>query len=124
MDKLIEKYFLSFEWEEEEEGLKYFESSKNSQLKSLPHLSCFNEDSQIGKTIIDLMREKIEEEHLTKYNLEWYWLANGCYFINYYITFPLMKKMWPDRKWYFCKTDFHSFVTNTNDLALFEKIPN
>ena len=72
---------------------------------SFPYISCCNDDSRIGYTI-SIMRDKVDK--LNKYNIEWYWLANGCYYVNYFLTLPLMTKLFPEITWYFCKYDFHS----------------
>ena len=39
---------------------------------SFPHLSLFDKDCQVGEDTIALMRNKIIENQLTKYNIEWY----------------------------------------------------
>lgn len=91
--------------------------------KSFPHQSRSDDDSQVDLKIIEMMQKKIEEYKLTNLNIEWYFLANGCYFVNRYITHPLMKFLFPNINWYFCETNFHCFVSNKNDLKYFAKFP-
>lgn len=130
--KVVESYLSSFSYDEDE-GYEEYKKIKSSisrllefgpeYIESFPYTSCFSSDSQISKDVIEFMKNKIKNESLTKYHLEWYFLANGCYQVNKYITLPLMKALYPNKIWYFCKTDYHCFVTNTNNFLDFKDIP-
>jgi len=127
VSKVREKYLYDFETaydDDDDIGFKEYQLIKSYEdEKSFPHISCFMCESQIGNHEIEFMKNKIENESLTKYNIEWYYLANGCSTVNQYITLPLMKCLFPNIKWYFCKTYYHSIVTNTNDIENFQNIP-
>lgn len=126
--KTIKEYTLSFENTESDEDDGSEEKKiitfcdKDFKFQSFPSLSLCDRNSQIDQETIVKMQHYVSD--LDKYHLEWYWLGNGCYYVNRYITLQLMTRLFPDVKWYLCVASYHTFVTNTSDVTQFNNLPS